>query len=117
MKITATLFRYLASTYLRNMASLLLALLMIVYLFDTVELIRRGSKFEDVPFTLMLQMGLLKLPEVGQVLFPFAILFSAMFTFWQFTKRSELIVVRSAGLSVWHRHVRRWRILDLCGHP
>lgn len=101
MKITTTLFSYLAKTYLRNMLFLLFGLLMIVYLFDTVELIRRGSKFDDVPFTLILKMGLFKLPEVGQVLLPFAILFSAMFTFWQLTKRSELVVVRAAGFSVW----------------
>lgn len=101
MKITATLSRYLAKTYFFNLFFLLMGLLMVVYLFDTVELIRRGSKFADVPLTLILQMGLLKLPEVGQILFPFAVLFSAMFTFWQLTKRSELIVVRASGFSVW----------------
>jgi lipopolysaccharide export system permease protein len=83
------------------MLFLLMILLGIIYLFDTVELIRRASKREDVPFGLILQLGLLKLPEVGQLLFPFAILFSAMFTFWQLTRRYELIVLRSAGFSVW----------------
>ena len=101
MKFSATLNRYMASTYTRNLALSLLILLGIVYLFDTVELLRRASKREEVPFGLVLEMGLLKLPEVGQVMFPFAILFSAMFTFWQMTKRYELIIVRAAGLSVW----------------
>lgn len=101
MKITATLSRYLAKTYFYNMLMLLMALLAVIYLFDTVELLRRASKHADVSLGLVLQMGLLKLPEVGQVLFPFAILFSAMFTFWQLTKRYELVVVRSAGFSVW----------------
>lgn len=101
MKLTATLFQYLAKTYLINMLFLLLALMSLIYLFDTVELLRRASKFTDVPLGLVLQMGLLKLPEVGQVLFPFAILFSAMFTFWQLSRRSELVIVRSSGFSVW----------------
>ncbi len=101
MRMTATLSRYIAKSYFRNMIFLLLILLGIIYLFDTVELIRRASKRDDVPFMLVLQMGLLKLPEVGQILFPFAILFSAMFTFWQLTRRYELIVMRSAGFSVW----------------
>lgn len=101
MKFSATLNRYMASTYGRNLALGLLILLGVVYLFDTVELLRRASKREDVPFSLVLKMGLLKLPEVGQVMFPFAILFSAIFTFWQMTKRYELIIVRAAGLSVW----------------
>jgi len=80
---------------------LLVGLLSVVYLFDTVELIRRASKHDDIPIITVLQMGLLKLPEVGQTLFPFAVLFSAMYTFWQLTRRYELIVVRSSGFSVW----------------
>lgn len=101
MKIVSTLSSYVAGLYLRNALFLLFGLFGVIYLFDTVELIRRASKFETVPITLVLQMGLLKLPEVGQILFPFAILFGAMFTFWQLNRRHELVVVRSAGFSVW----------------
>ena len=101
IKVTATLSRYLARTYLLNLVLLFMALLAVVYLFDCVELLRRASKRPDVSLSLVLQMGLLKLPEVGQILFPFAILFSAMFTFWQLTRRYELVVVRAAGFSVW----------------
>ncbi|MFP4314280.1 MAG: LPS export ABC transporter permease LptG [Alphaproteobacteria bacterium] len=99
--LTSTLSRYIARTYVVNMLFLLFILLGIIYLFDTIELIRRANKRDDVPLSLVLQMGLLKLPEVGQLLFPFAVLFSAIYTFWQLTKRYELIVVRSAGFSVW----------------
>ncbi|MGH1374802.1 MAG: LPS export ABC transporter permease LptG [Alphaproteobacteria bacterium] len=100
MRITSTLSLYLAKRYALNLFILLFALLAIIYLFDTVELIRRASKY-DIPLSLILQMGILKLPEVGQTLFPFAILFSAMFTFWQLTRRYELIVVRASGFSIW----------------
>lgn len=96
-----TLSGYIARTYLLNLLGLFLALLFIIYLFDMVELIRRASKRDDVPFGLVMQMGLLKLPEVAQIIAPFAVLFGAMFTFWQLTRRYELIVVRSAGFSVW----------------
>lgn len=101
MNVTMTLSRYLARTYFINVLIVLFALMGVIYLFDTVELIRRASKTQVVPLNLILQMGLLKLPEVGQLLFPFAVLFSAMFTFWQLNRRSELIVLRSAGFSVW----------------
>lgn len=101
MKLTFTLSRYMARSYVVNTLFLLGALLSIIYLFDTVELIRRASKTDDVPFTLVLQMGLLKLPDVGQLLFPLAVLFGAMYTFWQFNRRSELVVLRSSGFSVW----------------
>lgn len=92
---------YLAGTYLRNFFFLALMILGVVYLFDTVELLRRAAKFDDVPVFLVLQMGLFKLPEVGQMVLPFAVLFSAIFTFWQMTRRYELVAVRAAGLSIW----------------
>ncbi len=97
----STLSRYLARTYAVSFFQLLGILLGIVYLFDTVELLRRAAKFDNVPFTLVLQMGLLKLPDVGQTILPFAILFSALYTFWFLVRRHELVIVRAAGLSVW----------------
>lgn len=98
--LSGTLGFYLMRKYALNFILLLFGLLGIVYLFDVVELLRRGGKL-GVPASVILQMGLLKLPEVGQQIFPFVILFSAMFTFWQLSKRHELVVMRSAGLSVW----------------
>lgn len=100
MKVSRTLSRYLARVYIVNTLLLLVALLGVVYLFDVVELMRRAGKL-NVPLWFVLQMGLLKLPEVGQMILPFAILFGAMFTFWQLTRRYELIVVRAAGFSFW----------------
>jgi lipopolysaccharide export system permease protein len=101
MKLSLTLNRYLGRTYLLNLLFMIVGLLSIIYLFDTVELLRRAAKKDNVPLSLILQMGLFKLPEVGQMILPFAVLFSAMFTFWNLTRRYELIVVRSAGFSVW----------------
>lgn len=97
----STLSRYLAITYTVSFLQLLGILLGIVYLFDTVELLRRAAKFENVPFVLVLQMGLLKLPDIGQIILPFAILFSALYTFWFLARRQELVIVRAAGMSVW----------------
>lgn len=103
MPASATLFRYIARTYLVNFALLLAALLGIVYVFDVVELLRRAAKIEDadIGFQTVLSMGALKLPEIGQTLLPFAVLFSAIYTCWRLNKTHELIVIRAAGLSVW----------------
>jgi lipopolysaccharide export system permease protein len=97
----STLSRYLAGVYVVRFLGLFAALLFIAYLFDMVELIRRASKFDDVPLGLVFQMGMFKLPDMGQIILPFAVLFSAMLTFWQLSRRQELIIMRSAGLSVW----------------
>lgn len=101
MKLTPTLSFYLARLYALNFAAILFILLGIVYLFDTLELLRRAAGNEDMGLGLILQMGLYKLPDLGQMLLPFAVLFSAMFTFWLLSRRHELVVLRASGFSVW----------------
>lgn len=101
MNATPTMNRYLARTYLTNLMLMTAALLGVIYLFDTIELLRRASKAENAPLPLILEMGLLKLPDNGQTAFPFAILFSAMFTFWKLSLRQELVVARASGFSAW----------------
>ncbi len=101
MSFPSTLSRYLARSYLINLMVILGVLLGLIYLFDTVELMRRASVYENIPLPLIMKMGLLKLPEVGQIIIPFAILFSAMYTFWCLTRNHELVIVRAAGLSAW----------------
>ena len=79
---------------------MLVVLLGIIYLFDTVELLRRGVK-RDVPVDIILQMSLFKLPDVGQQILPFCTLFAAILTFWKLTQKHELVIIKSAGFSPW----------------
>ena len=91
---------YLVRHYLLNMMSFIAIILSIIYIFDVLEILRRLDD-DQTSLTTVLLMGVLKLPEVGQVVMPFAIMFSAMFTFWQLNRRRELVILRSTGLSVW----------------
>jgi len=99
--LKSALSRYLTRLYLFNFLGLLGILLGVVFLFDMIELLRRAGKHEDVPLSLIFGMGLLKLPDVAATITPFAVLFSALYSFWQLSKRSELVVLRCAGISVW----------------
>lgn len=101
MKLSPILSRYMARTYMLNLIFMIVGLLAIIYLFDTIELLRRASKKDDVPLAAVFEMGMFKLLDVGLLTFPFAVLFSALFTFWQMTRRYELVIVRAAGFSVW----------------
>jgi len=101
MILTGTLSRYFVRQFLTWFGLLMVVLLLLVYLIDTVELLRRAAGKPDVTLAMILRMGLFKLPGVGQQIIPFAILFSAMFSFWRLTRSNELAVVRSAGISVW----------------
>lgn len=91
---------YLARHYLMNILMFLAVVLSIVLIFDVLEILRRLDG-QEVPILKVMAMGLLKLPEVGQIILPFVVLFSAMYTFWQLNRRQELVIMRSSGLSVW----------------
>lgn len=97
----STLNFYLFKKYLTNFFMLIFALLALIYMFDTVELLRRASDMSNVSPSTIFMMSFFKLPDVGQQIFTFAVLFSAILTFWQLNKRHELVILRSAGLSVW----------------
>jgi len=96
----ATLSRYLFRQYLGLFAATLSGLFVLIMVLDSVELLRRASG-RGVPPDVLLWMAVLKLPEIGFQMFPFAVLFSAMFLFWRLTRTRELIVVRAAGVSAW----------------
>ena len=101
MNSSATLSRYIARQFVLWFCLLLLILLSIVLLLDTVELLRRAGNKPGATVAVVLQMAVLKLPDIGQQIFPFVILFSAMYTFWRLTRSSELVVARAVGISAW----------------
>jgi len=96
----ATLFRYIALRLAVSALGLALALASIVMLVDFVENLRFAGKTEaDLGFALSLT--LVRAPAMTQSMAPFIFLFAALWTFGQLNRRSELSVMRSAGLSVW----------------
>jgi lipopolysaccharide export system permease protein len=101
MRISPTLTRYIIRHFLMNFITVFLALVLIIYLADSLELLRRASKRSDIPVGIVFKMSLLKLPEDAQELFAFAVLFGAMYTFWRLTRTLELIVARASGISAW----------------
>ncbi len=101
MFITSILSRYICKQFLMNFLMLTCLLLGIIYLFDTVELMRRAAKYDNTNLFLVIKMSLLKLPEVGQLLIPFSVLFSGIYSFWSLTRTNELVVYRVSGLSAW----------------
>ena len=99
--ISGTLSRYLGRVFLINLLIMTFILLGVVWIFDVAELLRRASKETGVSFGTVIEMGFLKLPDMAQTLFPFIVLFASLFSFWQLSKRSELVVLRAAGISAW----------------
>ena len=101
MTPTSVLFRYVARSYLFWLLLILLGLLGVIYIFEAAELLRRAAGRPDATAGIMLQMTLFKLPSTTQKILPYVILFAGMVCLWRLNRRSELVVMRSAGLSVW----------------
>lgn len=101
MRVSPTLSLYIVRQFLVNFVVVYFALVLIVYLADSLELLRRASKFSAIPMGIVFKMSLLKLPQDAQELFAFAVLFTSMFTFWRLTRTLELVIARAAGISAW----------------
>lgn len=93
-------FRYLAQEFAMKFLMFFCILMGIVYLFDMIELIRRASG-DDIPLSALFILAFYKLPDVGQQILPFIVLFAALSTFRSLTERQELVCIRAAGLSAW----------------
>jgi lipopolysaccharide export system permease protein len=101
MAIGNILMHYLVKEFLTKLLLFCLVLFGVVYLFDTIELIRRASGDSGIGLGGILKLALYKLPEVGQEILPFIVLFASMATLWSLSQRKELESIRAAGISVW----------------
>ncbi|NQV22139.1 MAG: LPS export ABC transporter permease LptG [Rhodospirillales bacterium] len=101
MRLSSTLSRYLGSQFLIGLSVVFFAVVCVIFMFDTVELIRRAAGRESATFGIILSMAALKLPKLSEEALPFAALFGAMWTFAKLTRTHELVVARAAGVSVW----------------
>lgn len=101
MRLSFTLSAYIGKLFALRFGSVLVGLTGVVYLFDTIELLRRTATRDEVSLSTVLQLSMLKLPALVQEMIPFVILFATMLTFWRLSRNHELTVVRAAGISVW----------------
>ncbi len=101
MGSTSTLFRYISRQFLLNFIAIMAILLGIMFMFDVVETLRRAGSQVHIPLGTILSISLMKLPYLAQSILSIGILFSSIYTCWRLNKTSELVVIRSFGLSAW----------------
>jgi len=96
-----TLSRYIAGRTLRGIGIALLIVTAIIALVDYVEASRNiGTETNLSPLDL-LTLTFLKTPKLIEQTIPFVVLFGVMGALAGMNKRSELTVMRAAGLSAW----------------
>jgi len=96
-----TLTRYLGLQFLLAVGTVLAGFIVIVFLFDLIEMARRFSDKLNVDLGTVIVMSLLKMPNLAEETIPFATLFGATWSFARLSRSSELVVARAAGLSAW----------------
>ncbi len=94
------LFRYITWRTMTAAGALFAILASLIFLIDLIESLRFAGKVE-AGFAFALRLTLMRTPGLAQALAPFIFLFGAIWMFTQLNRRSEISVMRSAGLSVW----------------
>jgi lipopolysaccharide export system permease protein len=97
----ATLRRYLVRRFLIAILGAFLICSLLVFMIDFVELLRQSGKHGRAPIGRLLLLGLLRLPAYTEFLLGFAVLVGSLAALLLLARRSELAVMRAAGMSVW----------------
>ena len=92
---------YMGRHFLTCVIGTLGLLLLLVFVGDAIELLRRAGPKPNATLDVVLVMTVLKLPHMIEKILPFAILFGSIFAFWKQAKSQELVAMRAAGVSVW----------------
>lgn len=101
MTMPLTFSVYVVRQFLFAITGIFVACLVLIYVADLTELIRRAGSKEGASFGIVATMAALKLPGMAERMLPFAVLFGSMIAFLTLSRRHELIVARAAGVSVW----------------
>ena len=68
---------------------------------DMIELLRLSRRASDLSVGALLWMALLRLPAFTEILLAFAVLVGSIGALLSLNRKSELIVMRAGGMSVW----------------
>jgi len=99
--IGKTLNRYIAMRVAKGIALAFLVVTGIIMLVDFVESSRNLDSDSQISALNLLYLTLLKSPKLIEQTIPFIVLFGVMGALYAMNRRSELIVMRAAGLPAW----------------
>jgi lipopolysaccharide export system permease protein len=95
-----TLTFYVARKFMAAVLIVFGAFLALAASIDLADLFNHASE-RDMPADVVFAMSLLKLPNIGMKLLPFAVLFGAILAFARLSRTHELVAARAAGVSAW----------------
>jgi lipopolysaccharide export system permease protein len=99
--IGVTLARYISKRFFQSIAMVFITIFGLIYMIDLVELLRRAGDGIPVSSLTLARLSFFRTPSVAEQILPFAILFGSLVAFLGLSRKLELVIARSAGVSVW----------------
>ena len=93
--------RYVAKRFLLAILGAFAVCAVLIFMIDMVELLRLSRRATDLSDARLLWMALLRLPAFTEILLAFAVLVGSIGALLSLNRKSELIVMRAGGMSVW----------------
>jgi lipopolysaccharide export system permease protein len=73
----------------------------LIVLVDYIEFMRRASDVPNLSAWMVAKASFFRVPQLTERLLPFSVLVGAMACYLALSRRNELVVARSAGMSAW----------------
>jgi lipopolysaccharide export system permease protein len=99
--MSGTLSRYFGLRFLNAVFAVFISAMTLVAMIDFMEMLRRTGDMKDVSSLLVAKITAFRLLFVTERIIPFAVLIGAMACYLNLSRRLELVVARSAGISAW----------------
>jgi lipopolysaccharide export system permease protein len=97
----ATLTRYFGLRFLGAVLMVFAGIFLLVALLDYIEMMRRAGDVPNASAALVAMASLYRVPHLLERIMPFCVLIGAMSCYLNLSRRLELVIARSAGMSAW----------------
>lgn len=97
----ATLMLYLARRFFTAIFGTFALCALLIFMIDFVEMLRQSGKYGSVGALSLIWLTLLRLPAYTELLAGFAVQVGSIGALLMLNRKSELSVMRAAGMSVW----------------
>jgi lipopolysaccharide export system permease protein len=99
--ISRTLIRYFGMRFLGAVMSVFVGIFLLIVLVDYIEMMRRAADVPNLSAWVVAKTSFFRVPQLMERLLPFSVLVGAMTCYLALSRRNELVVARSAGMSAW----------------
>jgi lipopolysaccharide export system permease protein len=99
--LTGTLSRYFGMRFLGAVLMVFVSIFALIAIVDYIEMTQRAGDIPNASALLVAKISFYRVPQITERIMPFCVLIGAMFCYLNLSRRLELVVARSAGMSAW----------------